>query len=860
MDSLFGLEVFFGGGRDSKASSPRSAGGEYSESAEVEAYEENRINGQVMGYMSGPDDATALPSASELGNLPGGGRYDSLLQPGHSAELLHKMAGIFRNDPPVNCGANAQLVGLSCNYGAAYASEVFSPAAVARVLQYARDFWDPLPRGNVQRVAVSAGSQLIICGDTHGQLEDVLWVFFKYGWPSATNQYLFNGDIVDRGGHALEILLLLLAIKRDVPSAIHMQRGNHEDVQCSLHFGFRAEMQNKFNQHGGLLWNLCGNFVFPWMPLVTVVDGVLTGRRKFCVIHGGVPVDCQGQVGPVGIDGEISQIDRKRQTVQVMQDKLSQIMFNMLWADPADSLEGKRANSHGRGNRFLYEDTMAFVEKNNLAFVVRSHEVPWNRRGAVSGHQSKCFTVFSASNYMGSTGNKGGVFLCEVGKGLALKEHYAPGWSDIARLYAQHQRTHGAERLAIAEEFERDGVSSADTPGGGSPGGSRRPKPSLPAPVTANREAQTVQFFMERICEHKDQLFFSFRNHDPNLAGLVSKARWKEVLHCTLSVDAPPEIMSPATFERLHASWNLGDPVGYVRFLHRFQIRGPDEAVRVPDLLREVSKLRRQLLDAPSHGLERLLDPNGDRSVSQQEFTHFLPMFNLDVPPLHAGTLYQTMTGFCGQDPLTLDDTVLCLSIMSRDPPPVNQWSPLAERIGQDISQYGLTYAGAFRHWDTDSDGFLQLGELQQGLQHFPATKHIDRNSIEDFMCYIEGMGMANRRVSMFEFVRAIAPRSLALELHASMLKELLKRVWLCRPLLLSLLAKFDPRATNSVAVSDFKACLGEVNHMLERAGRPMLSDAQINSITELAASGTRSVYYDRFIKGLHVIDLGSAC
>merc|ERR1711974_318012 len=110
-------------------------------------------------------------------------------------------------------------------------------------------------------------------------------------------------------------------------------------------------------------------------------------------------------------------------------------------------------------------------------------------------------------------------------------------------------------------------------------------------------------------------------------------------------------------------------------------------------------------------------------------------------------------------------------------------------------------------------------------------------------------------------FVRAVAPRSLALELHSSMLKELLKRVWLCRPLLRSLLAKCDRKATNWVSSEAFKQCLSEVNNMLERAERPMLSDTQINSITELAACGRGNrVLYDRFISGLHVIDLGNGC
>ena len=47
-------------------------------------------------------------------------------------------------------------------------------------------------------LSVSDDSQLVIVGDTHGQLEDVLWIFFKYGWPSKQTRYLFNGDIVDR--------------------------------------------------------------------------------------------------------------------------------------------------------------------------------------------------------------------------------------------------------------------------------------------------------------------------------------------------------------------------------------------------------------------------------------------------------------------------------------------------------------------------------------------------------------------------------------------------------------------------------------------------------------------------------------
>lgn len=277
-------------------------------------------------------------------------------------------------------------------------------------------------------------------------------------------------------------------------------------------------------------------------------------------------------------------------------------------------------------------------------------------------------------------------------------------------------------------------------------------------------------------------------------------------------------------------------------------------------MMREVSNLRRQLIDAPAQTLERLLDPNGDRSVSSDEFIAFLPQFSIHVPQLQAGALYEQMAQFVKQDPLTVDSTVLCLAIMSRDPPPVNRWSPMAEKIGSEISRAGKSYAWAFRYWDTDKDGYLSLDELHQGLQQLPATQHLEPSEIGHFMHYMEGMGITNRRVSMFEFVRAVAPRSLAMELHQSLLKELLKRVWICRPALATLLAKYDPRVTNKVSVNDFMACLDSINKQLEVRGRPNLTEVQMASICEIASCGSRTVDYDRFLKGLHVVDLGKGC
>ncbi|CAK0799137.1 unnamed protein product [Prorocentrum cordatum] len=112
------------------------------------------------------------------------------------------------------------------------------------------------------------------------------------------NQYLFDGDIVDRGGHALEILLLLLALKRDDESCVHILRGNHEDdAQTCSTYGFRNEIQSKFGQAGGdaAIMKTCIYQVFPHLPLAAVVSDA-HGQFSLCVVHGGIPVGCPGQL------------------------------------------------------------------------------------------------------------------------------------------------------------------------------------------------------------------------------------------------------------------------------------------------------------------------------------------------------------------------------------------------------------------------------------------------------------------------------------------------------------------------------------------------------------------------------------
>lgn len=59
-------------------------------------------------------------------------------------------------------------------------------------------------------------SRIVVVGDVHGQLHDVLFLLRDSGPPGDHRFFVFNGDYVDRGAWGLEVFLLLLAWKVSV--------------------------------------------------------------------------------------------------------------------------------------------------------------------------------------------------------------------------------------------------------------------------------------------------------------------------------------------------------------------------------------------------------------------------------------------------------------------------------------------------------------------------------------------------------------------------------------------------------------------------------------------------------------------
>eukprot|EP00095_Tigriopus_kingsejongensis_P001009 maker-scaffold739_size104321-snap-gene-0.19 protein:Tk01009 transcript:maker-scaffold739_size104321-snap-gene-0.19-mRNA-1 annotation:"serine threonine-protein phosphatase 5" len=221
----------------------------------------------------------------------------------------------------------------------------------------------------VTDIKVPKDGHINVCGDVHGQYYDLLKIFQLRGPPSPTNFYVFNGDIVDKGTHSVECILLLFLYKLVYPQFVHLNRGNHECEFVNRFNGFEAEIKAKYADN--FLFKTFGD-VFQYMPIATLID-----QRVF-IVHGGIKAN-------VTLD-EIRRIQRP------CEPDVNTLVGDLLWSDPVMDY-GIKPSTRGVGFFFGPDVTKKFLEKNGLLYVVRSHtEIP---EGCGRSHEG-CYTVFSA--------------------------------------------------------------------------------------------------------------------------------------------------------------------------------------------------------------------------------------------------------------------------------------------------------------------------------------------------------------------------------------------------------------------------------------------------------------------------------
>jgi len=240
-----------------------------------------------------------------------------------------------------------------------------------------------------QPVLLELQAPLTVCGDIHGQLEDLLRVFRQKGTPPDT-PYLFLGDYVDRGEHSIEVMTLLLAMKINDPYSIFLLRGNHESPDLNADYGFQDECIRRYDAS---VWKAF-NVVFQWMPLCAIIEG-----RIFCT-HGGLSKNIKS------LD-DIRNIDRSKYHTIPSEG----IVCDLTWADPSHDAEAWHESDRGCSFTFGPQVVDAFCEKYNFDFICRAHQVV--DYGYEFFCKRKLVTVFTASNYCGDYGNRGSVLTVD---------------------------------------------------------------------------------------------------------------------------------------------------------------------------------------------------------------------------------------------------------------------------------------------------------------------------------------------------------------------------------------------------------------------------------------------------------------
>ncbi|XP_024517518.1 serine/threonine-protein phosphatase 7 isoform X1 [Selaginella moellendorffii] len=261
----------------------------------------------------------------------------------------------------------------------------------------------------------SSSSSIVLVGDLHGQLHDLLHLFDLAGLPDEERMFVFNGDYVDRGAWGFETYFLLLAWKVLLPHRVFLLRGNHETKFCTSVYGFEKEISVKFGEHSKHVYRkLLG--CFEGHPLAAVIAG------KVFMAHGGLFRSLE--LGPSTRSflvraaaklklGDLDDLAKSRRGVLDPSAVGNNVIpGDILWSDPSPN--PGLASNEGRGIGLVFgpDCTQEFMDKHKLKLIVRSHEGPDARqkrpemasmdKGYTIDHvvkAGKLITLFSAPDY-----------------------------------------------------------------------------------------------------------------------------------------------------------------------------------------------------------------------------------------------------------------------------------------------------------------------------------------------------------------------------------------------------------------------------------------------------------------------------
>ncbi|GAW82989.1 serine/threonine protein phosphatase 7 [Plasmodium gonderi] len=443
----------------------------------------------------------------------------------------------------------------------------------------------------------SKDTKLIVLGDVHGQLNDVLWLFNRFGLPSSNNIYVFNGDIADRGENATEIFLLLFTFKLCNYDSVIINRGNHECSYMNEVYGFYNEVLSKYD-----------NAVFDLFQGIFQLLGLAVNiQNQIFVVHGGL-----SRYQDITLK-DIDELNRKKHEILHPEEYEDTIIFDLLWSDPQKK---NGIGSNARGNNcitFGPDITELFLKNNNLDILIRSHQVPKTLKGIESHHEGKCITLFSASNYCNKIKNLGAAIVFNQDLTLEVQEYMSPSLDIIRETFEENQKLrekvlHSSKILNLEKNAQRNNNKIS----------------------TECQMNDILNCLSTLICYEKNALWNNLYKQDKDNTGVIHINIWREELEKLTKTKKVPWIYLCKKLKMIE-----NNHVNYNSILNRFKINyEPSHNFVNKEWKNECFQhLYEALLKADLSLRETLMvfDKNLDGKVSFSEFEQVLKDLNIGL-------------------------------------------------------------------------------------------------------------------------------------------------------------------------------------------------------------------------------------
>jgi len=731
--------------------------------------------------------------------------------------------------------------------------------------------WDCPPPGHPGQCAKAVidlpepgeGARLLIIGDTHGQLADVLWIFAEYGLPSRTNVYLFNGDVADRGSHAVEIFCLLFCFMLKEPGSVFLSRGNHENNEINERAqqyggGFAEEVRGKYESAVFDLFTT----LFEMLPLAFVI------ASKALVIHGGL-----WRHRGVTLS-QLRNLAHRRQCPEAPQTYDDYIFFDLLWSDPhPEDGDGVHESSRGDGCILFGRDmTLEFLRRNSLQMIVRSHQLPSDGHGYEVLHDGRCITVFSASNYGGSCYNAGAILVWEGGE-IEAHEFIAPS------LEAQERALNGDGYDALLRRFSSRGSEWEEEVGC-----------AAEPPHVARLDGEIVRMIKERICRHRHLLAAEFAKLDKARSGTLPLDVWGRAMGSVLSLDIPFTKYQPWL-----ADLSDGGEVEIAAFLSRFEVRVREQYAGWQRTVLQMFYNSLLAADLQIGELLGFFDRDGDGNVTLSECTKALSSLELGLTTQQIGQLVM-MIGFVepgagklsftanGDDEpqIELEAFLKRLAIVAdhtvipRSEQELSDLTMIATWISEIATQSGKTLSALFSSWDENNDGYIDYEEFvaccfscqeqlyladPQSIEYLYSKEEFDElaRTVDQAKTgrinYLSFLGLFSAAQSAGTSGGALSPLLARPAAASAFVEDVCSTIWANDVLLSRALRGFDAKGSGAVTPTQFTRALESMNEALGHPFAP-LPAAQIEKlVSSLPLDMDGKINYKEFMAAFEIHD-----